>query len=77
MNRGCQDSEGNFYLLMDKFEITPEIKLEIEQIITAASNGSKARLADNVFTNESTLMIEKKLELSKSKKILKDLVNNL
>jgi hypothetical protein len=55
----CSSLAQNGYKSAVLIEITPEIKLEIEQIITAASNGSKARLADNVFTNQSILLIEK------------------
>ena len=56
---GCSSLTQDRYKSAVLIEITPEIKLEIEQIITAASNGSKARLADNIFTNQSTLSIEK------------------
>ena len=56
---GCSSLTQDRYKSAVLIEITPEIKLEIEQIITAASNGSKARLADNVFMNQSTLLMEK------------------
>ncbi len=55
----CSSLAQNGYKSAVLIEMTPEIKLEIEQIITAASNGSKARLADNVFMNQSTLLMEK------------------
>jgi len=40
-------------------EMTPEIKIEIEQIITSASNGTKTIISENAFKNENLLIIER------------------
>ena len=40
-------------------EMTPEIKIEIEQIITSASNGTKSTISDNAFKDESLIIIER------------------
>jgi len=40
-------------------EMTPEIKVEIEQIIISASNGTKSTISENAFINENLLIIER------------------